>query len=175
MSYPPTPHFVPPPVPETGGKPRNTLGFVAFILSIIGLVMCGVLSPFTMILSLIALHKPPRDYAITGVVVSFIGLLFFSLVGLGVWQAAKESEANQKVCQKNLVMIHRAKGEWARENGAANGAEPDWEDLEDYLEYSPNCPEWGDYEIGAIGEYPSCDMKDAPWHPHTFPVRSATP
>ena len=71
-----------------GGKPvvlpppkENGLGIAGFIVSAIGIVTCGVLSIFGVILSAIALKKEPKGMAIAGLILGLIGLV--ELVGFG--------------------------------------------------------------------------------------------
>jgi len=67
-------------------KEGNTLGLVGFILSIVQFVTCGVLSPISLIVSLIGLRKEPRVFAIIGTVLSVIGVVIFALIGFTtVW------------------------------------------------------------------------------------------
>ncbi len=79
-------------------KQSNTMGLVGFIISLVSLVGCGgLLSPVSLIFSLIGLGKDPKGFAIAGLVLSLIGLagfifLFFimgvaavlSIIGLGL-------------------------------------------------------------------------------------------
>ncbi len=51
----------------------NGLGVAGFIVSIVGLCVGGLLSPVGLVLSLIALGKQPRGFAIAGVVIGAIG------------------------------------------------------------------------------------------------------
>jgi hypothetical protein len=73
---------LPPPTAQS-----NTLGLAGFITSLVGLVVTGgVLCPVGLILSLIALSKPSRGFAVAGVVLGAIGscggCLMISLVTL---------------------------------------------------------------------------------------------
>jgi len=51
----------------------NGLGLAGFIVSLVGLCSGGVLSPIGLILSLVALGKRPRGFAIAGVVLGVLG------------------------------------------------------------------------------------------------------
>ena len=71
-----------------GGKPvvlpppkENGLGIAGFIVSAIGIITCGVLSIFGVILSAIGLGKEPKGMAIAGLILGLIGLV--ELVGFG--------------------------------------------------------------------------------------------
>jgi hypothetical protein len=58
---------------RTQPPPPNVLGIVGFVASLLGLVTCGMLSPVGLVLSVIALFKTPRGFAIAGTVISLIG------------------------------------------------------------------------------------------------------
>ena len=51
----------------------NALGLAGFIISLVGLCAGGALSPIGLILSLVALGKRPRGFAIAGVVLGLFG------------------------------------------------------------------------------------------------------
>jgi hypothetical protein len=64
-----SPQYVMVPVAE-----RNTLGLVGFIISLVGLVLTGgILCPIGLILSLVAIGRQPRGFAIAGVILGFLG------------------------------------------------------------------------------------------------------
>ncbi|MEL6497185.1 MAG: DUF4190 domain-containing protein [Planctomycetota bacterium] len=62
----------------------NSLGLAGFIVSLAGWITCGALCPVGLILSLCALGKRPRGFAIAGVVLGLPGVLFFLLFGFGL-------------------------------------------------------------------------------------------
>lgn len=79
----------------------NGLGIAGFVCSVIGLCTGGLLSPVGLILSLIALNRPPRGLAIAGVVIGALGscgiivaavfvpvLIALALAALGLTAAA---------------------------------------------------------------------------------------
>jgi hypothetical protein len=51
----------------------NPLGVAGFVISIVGLCVGGLLSPVGLVLSLIALGKQPRGFAIAGTIIGAIG------------------------------------------------------------------------------------------------------
>lgn len=54
--------------------PTNALGIAGFVVSLSGMVVClGLICPIGLILSLIALTKAPRGYAIAGSIVGALG------------------------------------------------------------------------------------------------------
>lgn len=71
------------------GGASNGLGLAGFITSLVGIAVTGgVLCPVGLILSLIALSKPPRGFAVAGVVLGALGscggclvLSVFAMVG----------------------------------------------------------------------------------------------
>jgi hypothetical protein len=79
--------------------PQNGLGIAGFVTSLVGVLTCGVLSPVGLILSLIALVKPPRGFAIAGTVIGIVGSIWVIFAGfamvaaaLGIRTAAKAVE-----------------------------------------------------------------------------------
>ncbi len=54
---------------------RNGLGLAGFIVSLVGIVSCGLTAPIGLILSLVALKRPPKGLAIAGLVIGFVGCL----------------------------------------------------------------------------------------------------
>jgi len=80
---PPLPSDLPPPPlpPATNG-----LGLAGFIVSITGLVLtCGILCPVGFVISLFALRREPRGFAIAGAVIGAVGSLFALVVGAGIF------------------------------------------------------------------------------------------
>ncbi|MBL8746857.1 MAG: DUF4190 domain-containing protein [Phycisphaerae bacterium] len=55
------------------------------VLGIVGFVLAFCLSPIGLILSLVALAKPPRGFAIAGSVVGLIGTIVWVVLGLGMF------------------------------------------------------------------------------------------
>lgn len=56
-------------------KKENGMGLTGFIVSLVGLFLCGVPSLIGLILSAIGLKKEPRGLAIAGVILGVIGLI----------------------------------------------------------------------------------------------------
>ena len=55
-------------------RPSNALGMAGFICSLVGLVLTGgILCPVGLVLSLVALGRQPRAFAIAGVVIGVLG------------------------------------------------------------------------------------------------------
>jgi hypothetical protein len=77
MTQPPTQPYVIMP------QPTNTLGIAGFICSLVGLIMTGgLLCPIGLLLSLIALGRQPRGFAIAGVVLGLVGSCGAIIIGL---------------------------------------------------------------------------------------------
>jgi hypothetical protein len=80
--------------PQYDYPPRqNALAISAFVVSIVSLITCGVLSPIGLIMSVLALRREPRGLAIAGTIISCIGLL--ALLGIGgmtIYTAIKAGE-----------------------------------------------------------------------------------
>ncbi|MEZ6318575.1 MAG: type II secretion system protein GspG [Phycisphaerales bacterium] len=66
--------------------PSNGLGVAGFVISLLGLLMCGLIAPLGMLLSFIAMFKKPNGLAIAGFIIGLIGsvwiLVLVVLVGI---------------------------------------------------------------------------------------------
>lgn len=64
---PPQPHYYQPP-------PTNGLGVAGFVVSLSGMIVClGLTCPIGLVLSLIALTKNPRGFAVAGSIIGLLG------------------------------------------------------------------------------------------------------
>jgi hypothetical protein len=73
-------HAAPQPVQA---RSANGLGIAAFVTSLVSLVVCcGLLSPISLILGIVAALKRPRGFAIAGIVLSIVGVLLLLAVSL---------------------------------------------------------------------------------------------
>lgn len=77
--------------------PTNGLGIAGFIVSLTGMVVClGLISPVGLLLSLIALFKEPRGFAIAGCIIGVLGTVLGALsvmvvtgaIGAGIFAGA---------------------------------------------------------------------------------------
>jgi len=60
--------------PQTPTEQANNLAIAGFICSVLGILgTCGLLSPIGLILSLVALGREPRGFAIAGAVIGALG------------------------------------------------------------------------------------------------------
>jgi hypothetical protein len=71
-----------PPLPYE--RQTNSIGTAGFVVSLVGVLTCGLLSPIGMILSLIGLGKEPKGLAIAGSIIGGLGSLLFFITGLGI-------------------------------------------------------------------------------------------
>lgn len=101
------PVYYAPPLPRSNG-----LGIAGFIVSLLGLLSCGLLAPVGLLLSFIALFKRPRGFAVAGFIIGLIGCIwgiialvlgFFGLV-LGAAGIAKAAP----YIQTEIRMAHVA-------------------------------------------------------------------
>jgi hypothetical protein len=81
------PNFAAPARPTSNG-----LGIAGFIVSLVGFISCGILSPIGLLLSLIALFRPPRGFAVAGFILGLIGsiipAIFIAFFGLAIFSVA---------------------------------------------------------------------------------------
>jgi hypothetical protein len=54
----------------------NGMGLAGFIISLVGLMSCGLVSPIGLVLSWIGLSKEPKGLAIAGLVLGLLGSLW---------------------------------------------------------------------------------------------------
>lgn len=97
------------PMPGEGGS--NVLGIVGFVLA-----FC--LSPIGLLVSLFALTKKPRGFAIGGVVVGLLGTVIWGVVGYGFaagWEYVKagiEGVMDYKELDAAVVEYHQQNGSY---------------------------------------------------------------
>jgi hypothetical protein len=89
------------------------------------------------------------------------------LVVLGVLFYRNNANVVTEECVHSLYHLCEAKGAWAREHQATNGATPTWSDLRPHYigpanwpttEPAPRCPGGGTWAIGRIDEMPTCSI-----------------
>jgi hypothetical protein len=62
---------------KAGAPPTNNLAIAGFVVSLLGIFgSCGLLSPIGLILSLAALGREPRGFAIAGTIIGALGTCF---------------------------------------------------------------------------------------------------
>ena len=159
----------PKPAPETNG-----LGLAGFIVSLVGLCSGGLLSPIGLILSLIALGRCPRGFAIAGVVIGALGscgilisllVLPFVLVGMlaagGALYAIEAFVSEEKFAAWELAIVASDIEQYEETNGALPSSlddlgEPGYEGARDdpwdqpyVFEAAPDTPEG--FRVFSIG------------------------
>lgn len=65
-------------------QPTNGLGLAGFIVSLVGWLSCGLLSPVGLILSFCGLFKQPKGFAIAGTIIGALGSIFLVVMGIGI-------------------------------------------------------------------------------------------
>jgi len=98
---------------EMQGRGGNTLGVVGFVLA-----FC--VSPLGLLLSLIALRKPPRGFAIAGSVIGLVGTAVWAIVGAGALVSAPYIAKGVEL-SKDYIAIDQAVTDYKSKN---NGALP---------------------------------------------------
>ena len=64
--------------PRAERSQTNTAGLVGFIIALVSLVGCGgLLSPLSLIFSIVGMNKQPKGFAIAGLVLSLLRPVFF--------------------------------------------------------------------------------------------------
>ena len=94
------------PQPQTANvyvpqNPRNGLGLAGFITSIVGWITFGLLCPIGLLLSIIALFKAPRGFAIAGLVIGVLGSAFLWVFGLTIIEI---SGVGTEIARESSVM-----------------------------------------------------------------------
>jgi hypothetical protein len=115
------------------------------------------------------------DFVLWTGIVLVVGLLVVIAIPnlIGPSRSSREWKGNK--CVNNLRQIDGAKNEWALENGKTKGAVCTESDIKPYIKLDangnlPKCPLGGTYNIGKIGESPTCSLakNGSPYHklPH---------
>ncbi|TVQ33717.1 MAG: hypothetical protein EA376_01695 [Phycisphaeraceae bacterium] len=65
-------------------RTENGLGIAGFICSLLGVVSCGLLSPVGLILSIVAMFREPKGFAIAGLVLGLVGSVWMLMLTLVV-------------------------------------------------------------------------------------------
>jgi type II secretory pathway pseudopilin PulG len=109
-------------------QPSNGLGTAGFVLSLIGILSCGFLSPLGLILAFAGMFKQPRGLATAGLVLGLLGSIWIfilvfivgfaavtSFIGLG---AAGVAVANQGVTVDAISQANAVIQGYRAEKGA---------------------------------------------------------
>jgi len=113
-----------------GGDPRsNGLGLAGFIVSLVGIISCGLLSPIGMVMSFFALFRRPREFAIAGFIVGLAGsfwiIVWTVIVAVFVGFAALfavVSAGGGFETLKDVWQIHEAVVEYENTNSVLPGS-----------------------------------------------------
>lgn len=113
-----------PPMPPPRSE-SNGLGLAGFIVSLVGLVSCGLLSPIGLVMSFVAMFRQPKGFAIAGFVLGLLGsawmIIIFVFVGLGVLFALiaglVQGRGFFELMQDTFAM-HEAIVQYEQDNGA---------------------------------------------------------
>jgi prepilin-type N-terminal cleavage/methylation domain-containing protein len=106
------------------------------------------------------------------IVVAIIGIL--AAIAIPSFQKSRATtRANS--CKNNMRMIVAAKEQWALASNAAETAEPDADDIEDYIKGGvPRCPVGNTaYTINAVNANPECNIDQAVDNDHVLPPLDA--
>lgn len=104
-------------------QPGNGLGLAGFIISLVGFLGgCfggALLCPVGLILSAVAMKRPPKGFAIAGLVLGILGSLWlligiFFLGGLGLLGVAAASAFSETV---RITVVQNAISDYKRETG----------------------------------------------------------
>lgn len=96
---------------EAQGRGGNTLGVVGFALA-----FC--VSPLGLLLSLIALRKQPRGFAIAGSVIGLVGTVVWAIVGAGAVFSAPYIAKGVDLSQDYLAISQAVESYKTKNNGA---------------------------------------------------------
>jgi hypothetical protein len=88
----------------------------------------------------------------------FVTVLAVALFGVGCGLAKAKKRAQEIKCHNNLKTIEMAKDSWSIENNATDGAAVTLDDIKEMLGKGPECAASGKYQLGAVGESPSCSI-----------------
>lgn len=63
---------------------ENNLGLAGFIVSLVGIVSCGLLAPVGAVMSAVAMKREPRGFAIAGLVIGIVGSLWILAIAVAM-------------------------------------------------------------------------------------------
>jgi len=103
-------------------KKENTLGLTGFIVSLVGIFLCGIPSLIGLGISAVGLKKEPRGLAIVGVILGLIGLIELVAVGVTAYQGVR-------LAQDGIYEMRAMIAETQLDQAAADVGEK-WNELE---------------------------------------------
>lgn len=102
----------------------NGMGVAGFVCSLLGLLSCGLLSPFGLLFSFIGMFKAPRGLAVAGFVMGVIGsawifvaVFFVGIAAIAAALGLEDAAATVKHVS-DAAQIHQAIIEYERANGS---------------------------------------------------------
>lgn len=99
-------------------RSENGLGVAGFIISVLAILTCGILSPIALLVSLAGMLRRPRGFAIAGVVLGGLGTaLVCAVVALTVSAAHTAREAAERIqteATTRQALMQADKAIWAK-------------------------------------------------------------
>jgi hypothetical protein len=150
---------LPPPSRE---PPSNAIGLAGFVVSLVGIISCGALSPIGLILSLIGLRKEPKGLAVAGTIIGGVGIVLLGvLVGLVVILIPRGQVAATEAV---VMMAERAIEARAAETGDLPSVDEGKELIAEHtdawgnpLRYEPSGDEFTIRSAGPDGAFDTAD------------------
>jgi hypothetical protein len=90
------------PPPRSGG---NGLGVAGFIVSLVGTLACGTLAPLGLLLSLVAVFKRPRGFALAGIIIGLLGSALLAAAGFGIVMGALGLKGAAEVAGREAMFV----------------------------------------------------------------------
>jgi competence protein ComGC len=144
------------------------LAIASLVLSIVWLFGIGTILSFIFgIVSTNQINRSRgrlkgRGLATAGIAISSTTIMLMLIAVPNITSGRQRSQAQE--CILNLKMIDSAKEQWAMDTKAADGdLGPTMDEIAGpgyYIREVPICPSGGSYEIGAIGDDPTCSCGD---------------
>ena len=144
---------------------ENGLGIAGFILSLIGLVSCGLLSPLGLVFSFAGMFRRPRGLAIAGLVLGLLGSLWVVIAVVFIGLAAIFA------CLSVAAPTH-ARAEYAMTQAAVTAAEARIEEFRLKNDALPGEDEGQNLIAGARDGWGRA-LRYERYGPNDFGVRSA--
>jgi hypothetical protein len=104
MSQYPQPVFQPPmKFPQAAPPQENGWGLAGFVVSIAGLLLCGIPSIVGILLSVIGLRKEPRGLAVAGLLIGLVGVMEILACGLFLLMVYRVAETGVGVARDHMI------------------------------------------------------------------------
>ena len=119
-------------------KAFNWWAFFGFPFSLVALLTAGVLSPFALIMNLIALRQQPRRLAKAGTFFSLVGVGILTTIVVGSTMVAARhhrdqemallNKTNKKHAAQTAIVLSEVSGEFEAYRDTHDGSLPEWVD-----------------------------------------------